>query len=120
MHPVGLLGSHASHAATYHHANVGLGLHVHRLVQHDVHELVEATQSACDVPVGVEDNYGGHSSTQQQQQQQHTGVRRGPLTGCPAAACSHPDPRESFLSMNFFSSGGWTFGILAALAGWLA
>lgn len=41
-------------AHTHHHADVGLGLHVDRLVQHNVHELVEATQCARHVAVGVQ------------------------------------------------------------------
>jgi hypothetical protein len=41
---------------THHHANVCLGLCVDCLVQHDVHELIKPTQSASNVPVGVERN----------------------------------------------------------------
>ena len=39
---------------THHHADVRLGLVVHRVVQHQVHELVETPQRAGHVPVGVE------------------------------------------------------------------
>ena len=40
--------------AAHHHADVRLQLLVHRVVQHDVHELVKAAKHARDVPVCVE------------------------------------------------------------------
>jgi len=43
-------------ACTYHHANVCFCLHIHCLVQHDVHELIKSTQCACHMPVGVQDD----------------------------------------------------------------
>lgn len=42
---------------TYHHANICLVLLVHSIVQHDVHELIKATQHASDMSVGVQGHY---------------------------------------------------------------
>ena len=49
-------------AGAHHHAQVCLELLVHGVVQHNVHELVEAAQHARHVAVGVQLDCGGRGS----------------------------------------------------------
>ena len=40
--------------STHHHANLCMCLVIYSLVQHNVHELVKASQGACDLPVAIQ------------------------------------------------------------------
>ena len=40
--------------STHHHANLCVCLVIYSLVQHNVHELVKASQGACDLPVAIQ------------------------------------------------------------------
>lgn len=55
---------------THHHADVCLGFHVDRLVQHNIHELVKTTQRPRYMPIGIEDD----CRTEQQRRRRHSRV----------------------------------------------
>lgn len=54
--------------AAHHHANVDLHLLVNSIVQHNVHELIEAAQHARYVAVGVQLNCGSKIMAQKRWQ----------------------------------------------------
>lgn len=108
--------------ATHHHAQLGLELLIHRPIQHQVHELVEAAQHAAHVPVGVQldcgaggrRRSGGEGAVVQGARQQQ---RRRPEGEHPAASTQLGRAPLSFLSIMPFSSGGLIFGCRAGKRG---
>lgn len=66
--------------------------------QHDVHELVESTEHTRYLSIGVEGNCKGEA---QDDQRKTTNSRRP----------HNNRALESFLSINFLSSGGWILGM---------
>ncbi len=40
-------------ASTHHHADINLVFDIHSVVQHDIHELIKATECATDLPVCI-------------------------------------------------------------------
>ena len=40
--------------STHHHANLCVCFVIYSLVQHNVHELVKASQGACDLPIAIQ------------------------------------------------------------------